>query len=146
MTNQQDERNERRMREVDELHRAIGEFVVAFEQGCHAMQTCVMGILARAGLGDQQVSQIILAGMTAEPLRALFESLVGERVKLNEVERLIIKSCVTRFQKLTEQRNDIIHSTWYIGWGNEETVDFSTASGMNLKTAATPLPRGPKAG
>jgi hypothetical protein len=97
--------------EVNELHRAIGEFVVAFEQTCHAMQTCIIGILACAGLRDQQVVQIILAGVTAEPLRAMFESLIGERVQLNEVERGIIKNSVNRFQKLTEERNDIIHST-----------------------------------
>ncbi len=126
------ERLERRKHDTDALYRAIGEFVVAFESACHSIQICIIWLFHRAGITNQQVSTIILAGVTAEPLRTLFESLVAELVQLNEAERKIVKDAVNRFQKLTQERNDIVHSTWFVGWGNESTSDFSEASGHKL--------------
>ena len=123
------ERRDRWKQDTDALHQAIGEFVVTFESICHAIQTCIIFVLNNAGLTNQRVSQIILAGMTAEPLRTLFESLVGELVLLNDAERRIVKDSLNRFQALAQARNDIVHSTWFIGWGNESTTDFSEASG-----------------
>ena len=51
-------------------------------------------------------------------------------------ERKIIDNLLKRIDKLAEQRNDVIHRTWYIGWASEDQEDFSTASGVkshNLK-------------
>ena len=115
--------------QVRALYEAIGRFVVEFEQAGHAMQVCIMFILWKAGLHDQRLSQIVLAGITAEPLRALFESLVGQQITLNELEQRMIKNATTRFQDLTSARNNVIHATWYIGWGDGLTDDFSTAAG-----------------
>lgn len=126
----QDERDKKRKKDTDELYRSIGEFIVNFEHVCHAIQLGIVFILKKSGLRDQKISQIILAGMTADPLRTLFESLVGETQELNDNENKILKNILNRFQELTSQRNDIVHSTWFIGWGNEETVDFTNASGM----------------
>jgi hypothetical protein len=114
------------------LYEAIGRFVVEFEQACHEIQICVVFILWKAGLHDQRVSQIVIAGMTAEPLRTLFESLVGQQVPLNEIEKKMVKNAISRFQKLTSDRNDVIHTTWNIGWGDGTYDDFSTASGSKF--------------
>lgn len=115
--------------QVRALYEAIGRFVVEFEQAGHAIQVCITFILWKAGLRDQQLSQVVLAGTTAEPLRALFESLVGQQITLNDLERKMIKNATTRFQNLTSERNDVIHATWHIGWGDGPADDFSTASG-----------------
>ncbi len=51
-------------------------------------------------------------------------------------ERKIIDNLLKRIDKLGEQRNDVIHRAWYIGWASEDQDDFSTASGVknhNLK-------------
>ena len=51
-------------------------------------------------------------------------------------ERKVIDNLLKRIDKLAEQRNDVIHRTWYIGWASEDQEDFSTASGVkshNLK-------------
>ncbi len=126
------ERQELRQKQVDEIHRSMGEFSVTFEQVCHALQTGIVFILDRAGLTNQKISQILLSGITAEPLRALFEALVAETTEFNEKEKLILRNALKRFQELTSARNDIIHGTWFIGWGNESTTDFSSASGMKF--------------
>ncbi|HPD60476.1 MAG TPA: hypothetical protein PKV48_01780 [Thermodesulfobacteriota bacterium] len=124
------ERQDRRLKDTAKLYQAIGEFVVKFELACLSVQTCIVFILHNAGLTDQRISQILLAGLTADPLRMLFDSLVAQTQKLNDKERKIIKNALNRFQKLTEERNDIVHSTWFIGYGDRETTDFSKASGM----------------
>lgn len=126
------ERRERRKNDTDELYREIGEFVVKFEHVGHAIQTGIIFLLDGAGLHNQNVTQILLAGLTAEPLRTLFESLVAETQQLNTNEQVIVKDALNRFQKLTQNRNDIVHSIWFIGWGNEQSTDFTDASGIKF--------------
>ncbi len=128
----EEERLKVRDLQTGELYANIGEFVVKFEHVCHAMQTAIIFMIHGQGLKNQQVANIFLAGYTADPLRTLFESLFGELVKPNDNERKIIKNIFSRIQKLTEKRNDVVHSTWYIGWGNEQTQDFSEAPGHRL--------------
>jgi len=125
-------RNEIRDIQTNELYANIGEFVVKFEHVCHAMQTTITFIMQGEGLRNQQVAHIVLAGYTADPLRTLLESLIGEVITLNDNEIKIIKNIFARIQKLTAVRNDIVHSTWFIGWGNETTQDFSEAPGYKL--------------
>ena len=111
-----------------ELYRAVGEFAVKFEHVCRVVQMSIQFILDREGLKNQAVSQIILAGLTAEPLRTLLQSLLGEVQPTNDQEALILKNLFGRFQKLTETRNDLLHATTYIGWGSNPEDDFSQAS------------------
>jgi len=42
-----------------------------------------------------------------------------------------------QFQLIINQRNDVIHSTWFIGYGNDQTTDFSNASGYKHKRSKT---------
>jgi len=110
----------------------IGEFIVQFEHVCQAMQTAIRSLLYEQGLQNKSVANILLAGHTAEPLRALFESLIGEIVNPNDNEKEIIKNILSRIQEITAKRNDVVHSTWFIGWGNEATQDFSEVPGHKL--------------
>lgn len=118
--------------QIRELYEKVGEFAVKFEHVCHAMQTAVAFILQMEGLQNKQITNILLAGHTAEPLRRLFESLVGELVDANNTEKKIITNIFSRIQKLTTDRNNIIHSTWYIGWSNSVFEDMSWAPGYKL--------------
>jgi len=118
--------------QTHELYASIGEFIVKFEHVCHAMQTTITFIIHGQGLKNQRVANILLAGYTADPLRTLLESLIGETVDLNNNEKNIIKNIFSRIQKITEKRNDIVHSTWFIGWGNETTQDYTDAPGHKL--------------
>ena len=114
----------------DDLYRAYGRFAVQFEHICHATHNAITFLLHKEGLRNQQVANIFLAGMTADPLRTLFVSLVGEVKSLNKAEQQIFDNVINRFQKLTEKRNDIIHGTWFIGWANEQDTEFSNAAGF----------------
>ena len=115
--------------QTKELYRAIGEFAVAFEYMNDAVWNCVMWLLQCAGLKDQSITQILLAKHTADPLRDLLKSLIGHMRPPNPEEEKIIADLFKRHLKLTQKRNDYLHGTWFIGWGNEQTTDWSVAHG-----------------
>lgn len=118
--------------QTEEIYRGIGEFVVKFEVVCFSMSLCVQAMLERSGLKNQQISQVLLAGLTAEPLRTLFGALAAETNWLSEEERDKLKSILSGFQRLTEKRNDIVHGTWLLDFGNyaSHQSDFGKAIGF----------------
>ena len=118
--------------QTNELYASIGKFLVNFELVCFNIRTAIIFILYDSGLKNQQLANIMLAGHTAEPLKSILHSLIGETVRLNENEKKIIKNIFARIQKLIESRNNIVHSTWFIGWSNETMIDFAEASGYKL--------------
>ena len=118
--------------QTNELYASIGKFLVNFELVCFNIRTAIIFILYDSGLKNQQLANIMLAGHTAEPLKSILHSLIGETVQLNENEKKIIKNIFARIQKLIESRNNIVHSTWFIGWSNKTMIDFSEASGYKL--------------
>ncbi len=130
----EDPRKELWLAQTSELYRSIGEFVVKFECVCFSLMRGIMAMLERSGLRDQQISNILLAGLTAEPIRTLFESLAAQTDWLKTEERERLKTLLSRFQKLTSERNDVVHGTWLIEYGNyaSHAQDFSTAFGMKL--------------
>ncbi|MBD2501725.1 hypothetical protein [Anabaena azotica] len=123
--------------QTNELYSAIGEFIVEFEQVCHAISLNIKFILHNDGLKNQRIPDIILAGLTADPLQSMLRSLIHELRDLDETEKKIIKNIFDRLQKLIKQRNDIVHSTWFIGWGSETESDFSVAYGMKYYKSST---------
>jgi hypothetical protein len=130
----EDPRKELWLAQTSELYRSIGEFVVKFERVCYSLTMGIMAMLERSGLRDQQISNVFLAGLTAEPIRTLFESLAAQTDWLKTEERGRLKTLLLRFQKLTSERNDVVHGTWLIDFYNyaSHAQDFSTAFGMKL--------------
>ncbi len=128
----QEERDKLYKEQTDDLYRAIGEFTVKFEQIVHAMSLGITMMLSRNGLGNQQLSNIMLAELTAYPTKSIFESMLAEIIKLSNKDRQIVKGILKRVQSLIDTRNDIIHSTWFVGWANPEATSFDEVSGHKL--------------
>jgi hypothetical protein len=126
----EEERHKKFKDQTGELYRAYGEFALKFEHVCYAVHTALVFMLHMEGLKNQQVANVLLVGLTADPLRSMFAALVAETQKLDNQEKKIIDSVLKRFQALTEKRNDVIHGTWFIGWANPSDTDFSVASGL----------------
>lgn len=132
MTSKDTIRASQRDAQMRALHQAIGEFVVAFEAITQQQWICSLWLLASAGLNDQQIVQILLADKTAEPMRVMLQSLIGHMRPPNADEEAIVKNLIDRHQKLITARNGVMHSTWMIGYGNEQTTDWGTAVGSKL--------------
>lgn len=130
----EDPRKELWFAQTSELYRSIGEFVVKFERVCYSLTMGILAMLGRSGLKDQRLANLLLAGLTAEPTRTLFEALAAQTNWLRAGEREKLKDLLSRFQKLTSERNDVVHGAWLIDFHNyaSHTQDFSKAFGMKL--------------
>jgi hypothetical protein len=111
--------------QTKELYAAIGKFTVKFEHVCHAMSNTILWALQSDGLRTQRLANAVLTGLTADPLRKIFGSVLAEVRHDDEQDKEIVKNVLKRVQELTESRNNVIHRTWFVGWVSLEDSDFS---------------------
>lgn len=138
MTNRSEELQKKYDEQTTEQFAAIGHFVQEFGQICYWLQFDFIQLLSDNGLKDQAISNIVIGNraITAEPLIQIMEGLVGHLLdEENENERIgkeVFRHAANRFRNLVKIRNDIVHGTWFIGWGNDAKTDFSKISGVKL--------------
>lgn len=115
-------------KDTDDLYRAIGEFVVAFE---HVRHTVEYGIAMLNGVtrAADLAPAIDFSKMQVKDLRTKLAESVAAKVSLDLVEQSIVDNALSRLTTLAVNRNDIIHSTWFIGWGHVGATDFTQAAG-----------------
>lgn len=123
----------KRKKQMAELYQAYGQFVVEFEHVYEAIRTCIIFILYDHGLREQKYSRILIAhesfNQLLEKLRALvYLGFEGDPDSYQHLDDLFKHT-----SNLIKKRNTIIHSTWYIGWGNEYTEDFDVANGTKFR-------------
>jgi hypothetical protein len=97
-----------------DIYTHIGRFVVQFEQICHQMEIGISSILLKEGLKNTKIHEILLAGFTAEPLSALFQSLCKEHLKPDIKTSKIINYVFNTFRDLISVRNDVLHGKFVI--------------------------------
>lgn len=115
--------------QTGQLYKAIGKCAVKFEHVCFAMHQAITVLLGHHGLQNQRLAQVLLADLTAYPLKSILQAMIAEIASLPPTDKSICDKILVRVQKLIERRNDIIHSTWFVGWASSEDTDFSTVSG-----------------
>ncbi len=109
-----------------EVYENIGRFTVDFEHVSRAMETCIRHILHAEGLTNGSVQEILLAGMTADPLATLLQRLIGQTLAKSEKEKAIATRLFKELRDLIAGRNDLIHSKWFlVGMGvNEQEIEI----------------------
>jgi hypothetical protein len=119
----------------EELYAAIGRFAVKFEHVCHAMSTSVSSVLQFDGLQNGAMAEAVVTGLTADPLLAIFRSAILAARESDEDRKVLADVC-GRIRKLIEERNDVIHRTWWVGWTDLRAQDFSSADSWKIKHTA----------
>lgn len=122
-------------KQTSALYALMGEFVVEFEQICLAMKMGITQLSGIYGLSNQQLMNSVLAEYTAHPLLKVYHSTFIEvkwsndeiKTNLNEVHR--------RMTKLIELRNDYVHGTMFVGYGNGTETEITSAGGFKLKNS-----------
>lgn len=127
-----DKRTKLHTEQTDDIYRAIGKFSVKFEQLVFYMGQGITFFLSQSGLKNQQLSNIVLADQTAYPMKTMFGAMIYELVSLGDEERLIVREILKQVQALIDRRNDIVHSTWFVGWASPSDTDFGEVSGLKL--------------
>jgi hypothetical protein len=123
------DRKEKYDSQTGHLYESIGRCAVKFEHVCFAMHQGITLLLGQHGLQSQRLAQVLLADSTAYPLKSILQAMIAEIVSLPPNDKSICDKIFARVQKLIQRRNDIIHSTWFVGWASSEDTDFSAASG-----------------
>lgn len=123
-------RQDKYEQQTKDMYVAVGKFAVHFEHMCQALRSGITFMLHAHGLTNQQITTILLADLTAFPLQSIFSALIAESVKLTDESRRIVNNIMKRCHKLTEERNDVIHNAWFIGWASPQDTNFSNTSAM----------------
>lgn len=117
-------------RQTAEQYAAVGKFAVHFEHTCQELRTGIIWMLDRHGLTNQNVATLLLVRLTADSLQSIFRAILSETVDLTDDARRIVDDIMSRHQKLREERNEIIHNAWFIGWGSAQQTDFAEITAM----------------
>jgi hypothetical protein len=126
-----------RTAQTNEIYQALGQFFVEFSRMVSAMEG---GLYSITG-GDQGMIRAIVAELTADPLTRAWRSVIVQGTDLSENDRKVLSDLVAEISNLINLRNDWAHGTWFVGYGNEQTTDWSKASIMRFKNSAKGLAR-----
>jgi len=142
---------EKRKRQTDAIHAALGRYVEAFEQiamwlrvGC--VQLTCWTTRAPLNVKQQQLMNVIFnhRSMTADNLSSIYRALVGQIIndkdltKFDNTEIKTVEKVLTQFhtdfQEAANKRNDYIHATWFIGFSKPAEEDWSQIAYLRGKT------------
>jgi hypothetical protein len=122
---------------IGAIYTNIGRFAVEFQQICHTIECGIRCILVKEGLESDRIQEILLAGLTAEPLSALFHSLCYEHLKPDTETAKVIDSVFSTFKNLISARNDLLHGKWFLAEENFEGRRRAIAFGQKLHKKKT---------
>jgi hypothetical protein len=118
-----------RLTQMNEIYQALGRFLVEFSRIVHSMEIELYFSIG----GDQQLLRAITAELTANPLAQAWRSVMTKATDLSDDDREVLSGLRAEINVLIELRNDWMHGTWFVGYGNETTTDWSAASLLRLE-------------
>lgn len=126
--------DEKHREQCEEFLLSFATFVLAFERVCASMRFLVMSMLRNQGLKNQGMEQVIIGKPRAAELRDLLGALYTELPDQDEDDRAAVKDLVTSIQKLTTERNLLVHSDWHFG----DAAAESELTAASFRFKATP--------
>ena len=133
------ERRRAHKEQTTALYAAIGEFAVKFEHLTFALSNGIELILSVNGLRLQSLSFAVVADQSAESLRSMFNTSVVEVCKPTGRNEDLLKRAMQEIQAAIEERNDIIHRTWLVGWADITNPDFARTRSHKMKKTGAGL-------
>jgi hypothetical protein len=118
-----------RLAQMNEIYQALGRFLVEFSRMVHAMENSLHFAVG----GGQQLLRAITAELTASPLAQAWRSVMTKATVLSEDDLSVLAGLRNEVTGLIELRNDWMHGTWFVGYGNETTDDWSEAALARFK-------------
>jgi hypothetical protein len=118
--------------QTNSLYVKIGKIVVLSEHLNFAMYHCCCLIIEVKGL-RQEYCQTVLVGMNLENMRRTWESLIKLYYSGDVDATGMINHVSARLDNIIRRRNETVHARWNIGWGNEQTENFETATSLKGK-------------
>lgn len=104
---------------------AIGEYIYYFQSMCHQMQSLILLILTRSGLTREDIGRIVVGELGADRLQTISRHMFKSFVIANDMETEIVDKGFSFVQKIIQERNVIVHSTWFIHSDTGDQVGVS---------------------
>lgn len=120
--------------EEDLLFNAIGRFAVAFEMVCDEMRACITSALETNGLKNRELTEVVVADLTAEPLRRLLGAVFAVMWAKDTDAKSKVSKLLKRIQELTSARNRILHGRWDVD-DPYYLDDPIVAEGLKIRTS-----------
>ena len=117
--------------QVKSIYEAIGVYCVEFERMAEGMRGCITVVLDCGDNSAQRKVYILLSGITASPIKDKFYRVMTDY--LDDLEDIkVIKALKKIIEKQITYRNQTIHAYMFVGYGNEDTKDYSQFSKMTV--------------
>jgi hypothetical protein len=89
--------------------------------------------------GNQHLFFAVTAELTAYPLAQAWRSIMSESKDLTDDDRKVLSGIHGEVSNLIQLRNDWSHGTWFVGYGNDSTSDWSRAALHRFKNSSKGL-------
>jgi hypothetical protein len=119
-----------------QFYESVGRFAVAFEDFCNTMSNAIRSALEVKGLIDYKMQDVILSDMSAYQLKTLLQNITGVVIEQSDVNIEICKKIFKEVTGLIEERNEIIHSNWFILEVSDENTTSLDISAERVKANA----------
>jgi hypothetical protein len=119
---------------VNQIHQAVGQFVVEFSRMVHTMESDLYFSVG----GNQHLFFAITAELSADPLARAWHSVMSESPDLTDEDRKVLSNIHAEVVDLIQLRNDWPHGTWFVGYG-ESDGDWSQALLHRFKNSSKGL-------
>jgi hypothetical protein len=123
-----------RTAQVNQIHQALGQFVVEFSRMVRTMESDLYFSVG----GNQHLFFAVTAELSADPLARAWRSVMSESPDLTDEDRKILSNIHAEVVDLIQLRNDWSHGTWFVGYG-ESTNDWSQALLRRFKNSSKGL-------
>jgi hypothetical protein len=106
-----------RQRREDEVHRAVGRYVVAFSYLIYEMRD---GIEYTLRGDDPMNARLALGEAFAQPVANAYFAICERRVELDDEEKQVGVALKNEVGKAIKNRNDFAHGDWHMPFGEFE--------------------------
>ena len=105
--------------EINRQRQLVGEFIIEFEQICAFLRFIILRII-NPNADDLQCNniEILLEGLTADPLKKKVDALICDNHAVNVALIKLNKRLSNKFTDLISVRNTFAHGTMIIGFNN----------------------------
>ena len=128
--------NETSKKTGQELYSLLGEFTVEFERVCLLLRENIAYLSILAGNKEDLFVRTLCAEMGAKSLLTCFRSIAVTSPDLSPGDLKVISSICKQIDSLINERNELLHATWFAPSDSVKMETLEFLEGMKLKHTA----------
>lgn len=118
---------------ASDLYSLLGEFTVEFERVCLFMREAIHHWSLLAGNKDEMYVKTLTTGMGAKSLLVAYRSIAVRVRKLSRDEQKILTDIYKQIEALIQERNDMLHGTWFGPTSTERYREMLSIEGRKVR-------------